>query len=63
MSRIPAVPHTAAQSRSEGAVRVSLVVRDERGFTHYYAELETTADAVRDAHDLMARRGLAAEMA
>lgn len=41
---------------STGTVRVSLVVRDERGFTHYYEELETTADAVRDAYDLMARR-------
>lgn len=46
----------SASPIASGAVRVSLVVRDERGFTHYYEEVETTADAVRDAFDLMARR-------
>jgi hypothetical protein len=38
-----------------GLVRVSLVARDDRGFTHVYEELETTPAAVRDAFDLMAR--------
>jgi hypothetical protein len=31
-------------------------VKDDRGFTHIYEELETTPAAVRDAYDLMARR-------
>lgn len=50
-----------ATARSTGTVRVSLIARDERGFTHYYEELETTADAVRDAFDLMARRSPGAD--
>ena len=37
-------------------VRVSVVVKDQRGFTHYYEDVVTTPDAVRDAFDLMARR-------
>ena len=45
-------PRTAAS----GLVRVSLVAKDDRGFTHVYEELETTPAAVRDAFDLMARR-------
>lgn len=44
-------PRTIAR----GLVRVSVVVRDDRGFTHVYEELETTPTAVRDAFDLMAR--------
>ena len=56
MSPAGVVPLPAAPSARTGMVRVSLVVRDERGFTHYYEEVETTADAVRDAYDLMARR-------
>lgn len=56
MSRTGVVPLPSAAPARTGMVRVSLVVRDERGFTHYYEEVETTADAVRDAYDLMARR-------
>lgn len=37
-------------------VRVSIVVRDDRGFTHYYEDVVTTPGAVRDAFDLMTRR-------
>ncbi|MFK3833582.1 hypothetical protein [Microbacterium sp. NPDC087868] len=58
MSPTGVVPLPSAAART-GTVRVSLVVRDERGFTHYYEEVETTADAVRDAYDLMARRSSA----
>lgn len=36
-------------------VRVTVIVNDSHGFTHYYEELETTPSAVRDAFDLMAR--------
>lgn len=46
-----------------GRVRVSLVVKDERGFTHIYEELETTPAAVRDAYDLMARLSVPAGLA
>lgn len=60
MSPTGVVPLPAAAPARNGMVRVSLVVRDERGFTHYYEEVETTADAVRDAYDLMARRSSAA---
>ncbi|MFF7292801.1 hypothetical protein ACFY9N_09740 [Microbacterium sp. NPDC008134] len=60
MSPTGVVPLTSAAPARSGMVRVSLVVRDERGFTHYYEEVETTADAVRDAYDLMARRSSAA---
>lgn len=60
MSPAAVVPQPSAAPARVGAVRVSLVVRDERGFTHYYEEVETTADAVRDAYDLMARRSPAA---
>lgn len=52
MSTASPVPLTASRE----AVRVSVVVKDARGFTHYYEEIETTPDAVRDAFDLMARR-------
>ncbi|KQQ65349.1 hypothetical protein [Microbacterium sp. Leaf320] len=34
---------------------MSMVVRDARGFTHYYEEIATTPDSVRDAFDLMVR--------
>lgn len=44
------------RSTTAGRVRVSLVVRDDRGFTHIYEELDTTPAAVRDAYDLMARQ-------
>lgn len=40
----------------ESTVRVSIVVRDERGFTHYYEDVVTTPDAVRDAFNLMVQR-------
>lgn len=53
MSTASPVPLAASRE----AVRVSVVVKDARGFTHYYEEIETTPDAVRDAFDLMARRG------
>lgn len=46
---------TSLEGTSHGPVRVTMVVKDLRGFTHYYEELETTPDAVRDAFDLMAR--------
>lgn len=36
-------------------VRVSVIVRDDRGFTHYYEDVMTTPGAVRDAFDLMIR--------
>lgn len=41
--------------QDEPTVRVSVIVRDSRGFTHYYEELDSTPAAVRDAYDLMAR--------
>lgn len=47
---------TAPPTTAGDSVRVSVIVKDARGFTHYYEELETTPDAVRDAFDLMARR-------
>lgn len=37
-------------------VRVSMVVKDDRGFTHYYEDVVTTPEAVRDAFDLLVRR-------
>lgn len=39
----------------ERTVRVSVIVRDNRGFTHYYEEIDSTPGAIRDAYDLMAR--------
>ena len=39
----------------EETVRVSIIVRDDRGFTHYYEDVVTTPGGVRDAFDLMAR--------
>lgn len=45
---------TSSPERPE-PVRVSVVVRDSRGFTHYYEEIRTTPNAVRDAFDLMSR--------
>ncbi|UPL15689.1 hypothetical protein [Microbacterium galbinum] len=36
-------------------VHLALVVKDARGFTHYYEQLATTPAAVREAYDLMAR--------
>lgn len=50
---------TSGLVESGESVRVSVIVKDSRGFTHYYEELETTPDAVRDAFDLMARRSRA----
>lgn len=50
-------PHPAAG----GLLRVSLVAKDDRGFTHIYEEVETTPAAVRDAFDLMARHAPRAE--
>lgn len=61
MSPAGVVPQPLTTPERASAVRVSLVVRDDRGFTHYYEELETTADAVRDAYDLMARRASGSE--
>ena len=49
---VPSQSHSPAQG---ARVRVSMVVRDSRGFTHFYEELESTPDAVRDAYDSMAR--------
>lgn len=40
----------------EEATRVSVIVRDDRGFTHYYEDVVTTPEAVRDAFYLMGRR-------
>ncbi|MFJ2503704.1 hypothetical protein [Microbacterium sp. NPDC087592] len=40
---------------------MSLVAKDDRGFTHIYEEVETTPAAVRDAFDLMARHAPRAE--
>lgn len=37
-------------------VRVSVIVNDSRGFTHYYEDVVTTPAAVRDAFDLIVRR-------
>lgn len=48
---MPTEPRSTVGAR----VRVSLVVKDDRGFTHIYEELETTPTAVRDAYDLMVR--------
>jgi hypothetical protein len=48
---------------ASGLLRVSLVAKDDRGFTHIYEELETTPAAVRDAFDLMARHTLRGESA
>lgn len=42
--------------RTAETVRVSVTVKDDRGFTHYYEDVVTTPEAVRDAFDLMARR-------
>lgn len=38
-----------------GTVRASLVVHDDRGFTHYYEDVVTTPSAVRDAYGHMVR--------
>lgn len=40
---------------ADETVRVSLIVKDDRGFTHYYEEVVTTPAAVRDAFDLMVK--------
>lgn len=40
----------------DDTVRVSIVVNDSRGFTHYYEDVVTTPAAVRDAFDLLVRR-------
>lgn len=45
---------TSPDTRDE-IVHVSVVVKDARGFTHYYEQLATTPAAVREAYDLMAR--------
>lgn len=41
---------------AEETVRVSIRVSDDRGFTHYYQDVVTTPDAVRDAFALLLRR-------
>jgi hypothetical protein len=42
--------------RVDETVRVSITVKDDRGFTHYYEEVVTTPAAVRDAYNLMVHR-------
>jgi hypothetical protein len=40
----------------DDTVRVSVVVEDDRGFTHCYEDVVTTPAALREAFHLMVRR-------